>query len=288
MLQGPPASGKSTRAKEIYNSDPTKYVIVSKDEIRKSRGKYWVEEQEKYIYDVEEQEIRLAVKHNLIPIIDSTNLNLKQIAKWEELAKELDCELERELIYVPLKVALERDSKRELQVTPKVIKDFYWRYFEEKYREEEYTDHTLMLQQSEELPKAVLVDLDGTVAMHNGRGPFEWDKIYTDVCDFRMKSLLQKLSDSGILIIFFTGRNKTETVYKQTDEWLSKNFDFPWVLYMRDENDFRHSDICKEDMYNKYIKDKYNILCAFDDCIKCIEMWRKLGILCCAVANNEY
>lgn len=269
MLQGPPASGKSTRAKEIYNSNPTKYVIVSKDEIRKSRGKYWVEEQEKYIYEVEEQEIRLAIKHDLIPIIDSTNLNPKQIAKWEELAKELNCELERELIYVPLKVALERDSKRELQVTPKVIKDFYWRYFEEKYREEEYTDHTLMLQQDEELPKAVLVDLDGTVAMHNGRGPFEWNKIYTDICDFRMKSMLQKLSDSGVLIIFFTGRNKTETAFKQTDEWLSKNFDFPWILYMRDENDFRHSDICKEEMYNKYIKGKYNVLCAFDDCVKC-------------------
>lgn len=288
MLQGPPAAGKSTRAKEIYNSDPTKYVIVSKDEIRKSRGKYWVEEQEKYIYDVEEQEIRLAIKHDLIPIIDSTNLNPKQIAKWEALAKELNCELEKELIYVPLQVALERDSKRDLQVTEKVIKDFYWRYFEDKYREEMYTDHTKMLEQDEHLPLAVLVDLDGTVAMHQGRGPFEWDKIYTDKADFRMQNVLKHYALSGIKVIFLTGRNKTDVAYQQTTQWLKDNFKFEWELIMRDEHDLRHSDICKKELYEKHIKDKYHVLCAFDDANKCIKMWRELGILCCAVAENEY
>lgn len=288
MLQGPPASGKSTRAKEIYDSDPTKYVIVSKDEIRKSRGKYWVEEQEKYIYDVEEQEIRLAIKHNLIPIIDSTNLNPKQITKWEELAKELNCELEKELIYVPLKVALERDSKRELQVTPKIIKDFYWRYFEDKYREEEYTDHTFQLEQNVDLTTAVIVDLDGTVAMHQGRGPFEWDKIYTDSCNENMKRLLYKIYNSGTEIIFLTGRNKTEEAEKQTKAWLKKYFPFYKHLIMRDEHDRRSSDICKKDLYEKHIKGKYYVLCAFDDSIKCIKMWRELGLVCCAVAENEY
>ena len=288
MLSGPPGSGKSTRAKEIYNSDPTKYVIVSKDEIRKSRGKYWVEEQEPYIYEVEEQEIRLAVKHGLIPIIDSTNLNPKQVAKWEELAKELNCELDKELIYVPLKVALERDSKRELQVTEKVIKNFYWRYFEDEYRKEMYTDNTFMLQQDEHLPLAVIVDLDGTVAMHNGRGPFEWERIYTDKVDFRMQNVLRHYALSGIKVIFLTGRNKTETAYQQTTQWLKDNFKFEWELIMRGEHDMRHSDICKKELYEKLVKDKYHVLCVFDDSRKCINMWRELGLLCCAVADNEY
>ena len=38
VLKGPPAAGKSVRAKEIYNSDPLSYVIVSRDNIRDARG----------------------------------------------------------------------------------------------------------------------------------------------------------------------------------------------------------------------------------------------------------
>lgn len=288
LLQGCPANGKSTRAKEIYLSDPKKYVIISKDALREARGDYWVPEQEKYIYQIEEAEARIALKNGLTPIIDSTNLNPSDIEKWEKIAKEFEVELEKELIYVPLKIALERDSKRERRVTEKVIKAFYWKYFEKEYREEMYTDKTFMLKQNEDLPKAIIVDLDGTVAMHNGRGPFEWERIYTDVCDFRMKNIIESFEKSGVTVIFLTGRNKTEVAYKQTTEWLMNNFKFKFGLIMRDEKDFRSSDISKKDLYEKYIKDKYNVLCTFEDCIKCTKMWRELGLLCCAVADNEY
>ena len=91
-----------------------------------------------------------------------------------------------------------------------------------------------------------------------------------------------------VKIIFLTGRNKTEIAYNQTYAWLLKYCDFSWDLIMRDEFDYRHSDIAKKELYEKYIKGKYNVLCTFDDCEKCIKMWRELGLLCCAVANNEW
>lgn len=287
IMQGCPASGKSTEAKKIYDSNPKKYVIVCRDSIRESRGNYWVPDQEEYISDIEEFEIRAALKRNLIPIIDAVNLNPKTLAKWEGIASEFNAEIEYKPIYVPYKTALERDGKRSHPVGEKTLKVFYLRYHEKEFREEMFTDHTYRIEQDQYLPAAVIVDLDGTVAMHQGRGPFEWNKIYTDKRDEEMYQILDRLSQSAH-IIFLTGRNANEIAKKQTEEWLCENFPFYTELIMRDADDFRHSDIVKKELYEKYVKDKYNIIVVFEDSRKCVKMWRELGLLCCDVANNDF
>ena len=48
VLQGPPASGKSTCARGLIKNNK-EWVIVSRDSIRESRGDYWVPEQEDYV-----------------------------------------------------------------------------------------------------------------------------------------------------------------------------------------------------------------------------------------------
>lgn len=48
VLQGPPASGKSTCARGLVKNNRD-WVIVSRDAIRESRGDYWIPEQESYI-----------------------------------------------------------------------------------------------------------------------------------------------------------------------------------------------------------------------------------------------
>ena len=39
-------------------------------------------------------------------------------------------------------------------------------------------------------------------------------------------------------------------------------------------------DLCKFNLYNKFIKDKYNVLAVFEDSKKCVDMWRREGLLC--------
>ena len=48
VLQGVPASGKSTFARSLVLKDKS-YVIVSRDAIREARGDYWIPEHEDYI-----------------------------------------------------------------------------------------------------------------------------------------------------------------------------------------------------------------------------------------------
>ena len=48
VLQGVPASGKSTFARKLA-TEHTNWVIVNRDSMRKARGTYWLPSQEGYI-----------------------------------------------------------------------------------------------------------------------------------------------------------------------------------------------------------------------------------------------
>ena len=86
VLQGVPASGKSTYARELAEKNES-YVIVNRDSIRESRGNYWIPKQEDYISDIEEFEVRAAINRKLNVIIDATNLNPKTIAAKSNMTK---------------------------------------------------------------------------------------------------------------------------------------------------------------------------------------------------------
>ena len=283
VLQGPPASGKSYFAKELAKAG-TPYVIVNRDSIREGRGEYWIPEQEDYISDMEEYAVRSAIKRNLIPIIDATNLNPKTIEKWESLAKELNCEIEYKKFYIPFKEALERDSKRERSVGKKVLINFYTKYFYDEYIKEVGYDNR-KINPGNRKKNCVIFDLDGTVMLHNGRLPFDWDKIPTDILDPRMKKLIYTLEEST-KIIFLTGR--PESVRNATDNSINSVIWCNYELIMRPNNDNRSGEIVKKELWEKYIEPYYNTLCVFEDSNKCVDMWRDLGLLTCQVANGDY
>lgn len=285
VLQGPPASGKSTWARETAKAG-TPYVIVSRDAIRLARGDYWIPEQEDYISKLEEYAVISAIGRNLIPIIDATNLNPKTIKKWEDLASEYNCEIEYKKFYVPFKEALERDANRTLSVGKKVLKNFYTKYFYEEFVKEVGYDNRPIIE-SNQLPNCIIIDLDGTVALHQGRLPYDWDKIPTDKCDSRMKSIIDQFVSQSVNIIFLTGR--PESARKLTDEWLHTHFPtLNYKLFMRDNRDFRSGEVYKKMMWKSHIELNYNTLCVFEDSNKCVDMWRELGILTCQVANGDY
>lgn len=284
VLQGPPASGKSTWARETAKAG-TPYVIVNRDSIRNARGEYWIPDQEDYISDIEEYGVRSAINRNLIPIIDATNLNPKTIRKWENLAKELDCEIEYKQFYIPFKEALERDANREQSVGKKVLRKFYERYFYEQYAKEIGYDPRL-IRDANEKPNCIVIDLDGTVALHRNRLPFDWDKLETDFFDPRMHQIIMTYVKSGVKLIFLTGR--PESVRLATENWIDSNLWTKYELIMRPVNDYRSGEIVKKELWEKYVEPYYNTLCVFEDSNKCVNMWRDLGLLTCQVANGDY
>lgn len=137
ILQGIPASGKSTLAKQIVYGKKD-WVRINRDDLRNMRGDYWIPEQEKYITDLEFGALYLAMKYNYNVVFDSTNLNPKTINKIKKEISEFNnfladyekdgYEIEFKLLDTPLEVCIERDSKRENPVGRETITSFYNRY----------------------------------------------------------------------------------------------------------------------------------------------------------------
>lgn len=291
MMQGPPAGGKSTKARELYEEDKLHRVIVNRDAIRDSRGDYWVPEQEKYISKLEEYAVRSAIESGLSPIIDATNLNPKTILKWVDIAKEYLIDLTTIECVVPYKEALERDSKRERSVGVMVLRNFYKKYYPHLIAP--MSDERKMLEWDPNKQKSIIVDIDGTLALRNNRSPFDYEKAGEDSPDFRMCNIIKSLieSDENYQVFFLTGREDIGNCRQITEDWIGTHV-YPkhghagflpkdnWKLLMRSEGDHRPDEVVKKEIYENRIAPWYNVVAVFDDRDKVVKMWRGLGLLC--------
>ena len=125
VLQGIPASGKSTFARDFVKGK-TDWIIVSRDAIRDMRGDYWVPNQENWVSDVELTSIESALKRGFNVIIDATNLNKKTVTKWENLILSYpDYNIEFKVFKIDLQEAIRRDIHRTRSVGTVVIKTMY-------------------------------------------------------------------------------------------------------------------------------------------------------------------
>lgn len=291
MMQGPPAGGKSTKARELYEEDKLHRVIVNRDAIRDSRGDYWVPEQEQYISKLEEYAVRSAIESGLSPIIDATNLNPKTIQKWVDIAKEYLVDLTTIECVVPYKEALERDSKRERSVGVKVLRNFYKKYYPHLIAP--MSDERKMLEWDPNKQKSIIVDVDGTLALRNNRSPFDYEKAGEDSADFRMCNIIKALieSEENYQVFFLTGREDIGNCRQITEDWISTHVYTKhghagflpkdnWKLLMRSEGDHRPDEVVKKEIYENRIAPWYNVVAVFDDRDKVVKMWRDLGLLC--------
>jgi predicted kinase len=292
VLQGPPACGKSTYAKELHKQNQN-YVIVSRDKIREARGDYWIPAQEDYISAIEEYEVRTALDMELTPVIDATNLNPKTLEKWERIAGECGAKLDiREMEIPTFEEALLRDVNRERPVGPSTMKKFYSQYYPHLMEE------TRNMKKFTGKPKVVIVDIDGTISLRGPRHIFEYKKVYTDKPDFRLTSFLREiLGETEYKIIFLTGRD--EECRDVTVEWLEKHFysrvwfnagipEENWTLYMRPHGDNRPDFEVKREIYKEKIEPWCDVAAVFEDRDQCVDMWRGEGLLCLQPARGNF
>lgn len=128
------------------------------------------------------------------------------------------------------------------------------------------------------LPKAVIFDVDGTIAQMNGRGPFEWSRVGEDVPRKLIIQMLHGYVNMGYIIIICSGRDDICRV--ETANWLNKHVGITnWHhLYMRKNGDFRKDDSVKEEIFWTSLANKYNIVACVDDRPQMIRLWHELQI----------
>lgn len=131
ILVGIQGSGKSTYARSLANKDPEHVVIVSRDSIRKSLGKYWVPKREDLVSEIELSSIWHGLDLGYTVIVDATNFRHE---KFKLMAESYGIPCEIKYFDIPLWKAKLRVVKRFLLggrwISFKVITNFHKRYVE--------------------------------------------------------------------------------------------------------------------------------------------------------------
>ena len=160
--------------------------------------------------------------------------------------------------------------------------------------------------------KAVIFDIDGVLAKKSPDRDFrEYDKVDLDLpIDINLKIVnffgTSYQTDSRDKIIFITGRK--ELCRDKTIKWLLSNFqrvakkksfnayeyyinEFDFknsaLLFMRADKCHQESDELKRNIYNKHIKDKYDVVAVFEDDPKNVKMFRELGLMVFDVGQDN-
>ena len=284
MLKGLMASGKSTWADEQAKTG--NFMVVSKDEIRKMFGGY-KQNREKDVIRVRNNLIRMGIKLRKNVIVDDTNLNPIHERYFRQLARELGVkfEINDSFLKVPPEECVARDLHRgEKAVGASVIWENYFKWIA--------PDPIKRLKKEFDKPRAVICDIDGTLAINDeGRSFYDMSRVGEDSVDPLMACVVDALYNYGTepdgkpypTIIIVSGRS--EDARKDTESWLEKNM-IPYdKLYMRQENDKRKDAIIKEEIYHEYIEPDYCVLGVFDDRNQCANLWRRLGLRVAQLGN---
>lgn len=122
ILQGLPASGKSTLAKKLEDAG---WKVIEKDKLRESiKG-------ESAVLRARDDLVKIYLMKGYNVVSSDTNLNPKHIPRLTEIATSCGAEVEVEFVDTPLDECLLRDAERENPIGPMVIRSMYNRYIKE-------------------------------------------------------------------------------------------------------------------------------------------------------------
>lgn len=144
VLQGLPASGKSTYAVKWVNEDPEHRLRINQDSIRRMFGKYWLEDKiqlkkrESITSNITMELLKQSMFNQFDIVLDNMNLNSKVLGTIEDYVNYFNMkfadlqayQIEYKLFKEPLNVLINRDSKRDISVGANVITNLYNRYYD--------------------------------------------------------------------------------------------------------------------------------------------------------------
>ncbi len=300
VTRGCPGSGKTTYTKNWVGENPKGRIRVNRDDIRmmlfgsKVGLSY---EQEDLVTQVSRKAVKIGLRDGKDVIVDDMHLRPKYIREMYQVARS--CEAD-DVVLVPftppLGILIDRQMSRppEDRVIPDVVRELYAK-FTRKGRLLEVESYSEYLKsksldasaenpylpytsEDNDLPKAVLVDIDGTIAKNeSGRGWYDWDRVGEDSVVDAVADLVKTLNQhTDITPIFISGR---DAVCRDiTEGWLTQNGLSPKHLFMRPVGDKRPDVEVKYELFNLHVRNKWKVEFWIDDRPSVCRMIRKLGI----------
>jgi predicted kinase len=272
---GLPGSGKTTFARDFIKKSKRPITRVNRDDLRMMLyGSYWGKGVNEDVVTLVQHGIikdALAREHDVF--CDDTNLSPRAQNGLLARAREYKAEFVRhDLSDVPPWTCIENDGKRDRQVGAKVIWDMW-----ERYLKPEHPGNPA-------LPHAVLVDVDGTLAIKGDRSPFDWHKVGVDTVN-QMVAHAVELFGKDYHILIVSGRDGV--CRPETEKWLADNQIRYDALYMRTAGDTRKDFIVKLELLEQIKRDYFPALCI-DDRQQVVDAYRHVGLPVWQVARGDF
>lgn len=291
--RGLPGSGKSTQTFRDVVADYENTVRVNRDDIRAMLHKsVWLgKSTENNVVLMRDAMLRSACKSGKSLVIsDDTNLDPKVVKHLAKIAEFFGYGVEVRDFDTPLKVCIERDAQREgiAQVGEDVIRGMHKKWFKggkfpenplgkiEAVTFEPYVSRP-------DLPDAVIFDADGTLFSHEGiRSPYDYSKVHLDTQREKVVRNARMHYEAGDKIIIASGR---EDICRNATYEAVKKIIPEFHLFMRPAGDKRQDRIIKGELFDKYIRNNFNVHCVYDDRDSVVSLWRNELKLDCFQVN---
>lgn len=292
ICRGLPGSGKTTRAKEWVAEDPLNRARVNRDDLRAMlhEGEY-SPEREQWTRGTRDALVRSLLRRGLSVVSDDTNLDQKT-AKWlAKIGHECGALVRVwDFSTISLDTCLYHNANRPNPVPTDVIVAMYQRYLAKgplkPFYNQEPPPPFASYDPDPRWPKAVIFDIDGTLALKGDRSPYDESRVLEDLPNkpvIKMANFLYPQYD----IFFLSGR--TEGCRADTLTWLQKHLGFYIYdrrLKMRQIGDTRKDSIVKRELLDEI--GNFNVHFVFDDRQQVVDMWREIGLTCFQVAKGDF
>lgn len=136
---------------------------------------------------------------------------------------------------------------------------------------------------------AIICDLDGTLCLRNGREWNDYGRVGEDLPNrpvLEMLSLFAAFPKWEVLLV--SGREDIDYCRSLTELWLKSYAVSYAALFMRRAKDYRDDVEVKREIYEREIKNRWDVLMVLDDRNKVVRMWREIGLPCFQVAEGDF
>jgi hypothetical protein len=285
---------------------------VNRDDLRKmlhSGPNGYSRELENAITAAQEAQVTALLKAGRDVIVDDMNLRQQYARRWAKIADLAGAEFDVvDLTNIPVEECIRRDAARlpEERVGARFITEQHVRYLAGKTHPLPWPTNDYGVVPEPYVPpgtgkQAIIVDLDGTVALLNGRSPYDVTTVSRDLPNapvIRIARDMMGIADEygdTLHILFTSGRS--ELAREDTVGWLAEHFfggsgyafERGWArLFMRPEGDGRRDSELKLEIFNEHIRNEYDVVLALDDRNQVVDLWRSLGLTCLQVAPGDF
>jgi len=300
ITRGLPGSGKTTWARHEIATTAPRAVRVNRDDLRRALhggliGANWAERQ---VTIAQKAAVESMLRAGVDVFCDDTFLKARVVREFAELAAACGAAFEvRDFTSVPLDVCLERDAGRpdDERVGEEVIRGMWSRYLAGKptplplpeLARDQPAGSPRDYRPGAGLPEAVLVDIDGTVALMGDRSPYDMSRVSFDRPNHAVITAVRAMHAFGHHIVFCSGR--TDDGRADTEAWLAKHVAVPYeALFMRRTGDIRKDSIVKVEIFEREIRHRWAVTGVFDDRNQVVRAWREIGLTVFQVAEGNF